>query len=50
MNPLVQTFKILYNYAKEEPRDFALSVAFVILMTLIIVAGLWLASILEGTV
>jgi hypothetical protein len=50
MNPLIQTFKILYNYAKEEPRDFVLSIAFMILMIFIVWASLWGHAIISGTV
>jgi len=50
MNPLVQTLKVLYKYAKEEPRDFILSVAFMILMILILWASLWGHAILSGNI
>jgi hypothetical protein len=50
MNPIVQTFKVLYNYAKKDPRDFVLSIAFMVILMLMVWAGLWFAAIAEGRV
>jgi len=50
MNPIIQTFKVLYNYAKSEPRDFLLSIAFMTMLMLLVWAGLWFAAIIEGRV
>ena len=50
MNPIIETFKALYSYAKSDPRDFLLSIAFMVMLMLMVWAGLWFAAIAEGRV
>ena len=50
MNPIIETVKALYSYAKTDPRDFLLSIAFMVMLMLMVWAGLWFAAIAEGRV
>jgi len=50
MNPIIETIKALYTYAKTDPRDFLLSIAFMAMLILMVWAGLWFAAIAEGRV
>lgn len=50
MNPIIETIKALYSYAKSDPRDFLLSIAFMAMLMLMVWAGLWFAAIAEGRV
>lgn len=43
-------FKVLYEYAKEDPKDFMLSVIFFTLMMVFLWGSLWLHAICSGNV
>lgn len=47
---MMEMFKTLYEYAKEDPKDFILSISFLVLMFVMFWAALWLHAICVGNV
>jgi hypothetical protein len=45
-----EMFKELRNYAKEDPKDFVLSLIFLVFLVFILWASLWLKAICAGEV
>lgn len=45
-----EMFKELRNYAKEDPKDFVLSILFLVFLFFILWASLWLQAICTGNV
>lgn len=50
MKKLIAVFKTLYNYAKSEPREFWLSIAFLSALVLLTWAGLWFGAMINDQV
>jgi hypothetical protein len=45
-----EMFKVLYEYAKEDPKDFITSVIFVTFLFVFLWGSLWLHAICSGNV
>lgn len=50
MSGVKEMFSALYQYVKEDPKDFILSLVFISVMFFMFWASLWIAAICEGRV